>query len=154
GFALGAIVAGFVANHVVHAGIPPTTYLHLVGGLVVGVVLLFSSPLLIFANKLLQTKRHGIFAYGALAIGEGQQLERKWLHRVDGIDESVLEVPDFSATTDLYQVVANVYDMSTVPLDLKNMIPLVIATLLPFVPVALMAVPLDVILQQLVNLLL
>jgi hypothetical protein len=154
GFALGAIVAGYVANHVVHAGIPPTAYLHLVGGLVVGVVILFSGPLLIFSNKLLLTKRRGIFAYGALALGEGQQFERKWLNRVDSIDESALEVPDFSATTDLYQVVANVYDMSTVPLDLKDLIPLVIATLLPFVPVALMAVPLDVILQGLANLLL
>ena len=45
-------------------------------------------------------------------------------------------------------------DLNTVPLDLKNLIPLVTATLLPFVPVALMAVPLDVILQGLVKLLL
>jgi len=154
GFALGTIVAGFVANHVVHAGIPPTAYLYLVGGLVVGVVILFSGPLLLFSHKLFQTKRRGIFTYGALAIGEGQQFERKWLNRVGGIDENVLEVPDFSATTDLYQVVANVYDMSTVPLDLKDLIPLVAASLLPFVPVALMAVPLNVILQGLVNLLL
>jgi len=154
GFALGAIVAGFVANHVVHAGIPLAAYLYLVGGLVVGVVILFSGPLLLFSKKLFLTKRHGIFTYGALAIGEGQQFERKWLNRADGIDEAALEVPDFSATTDLYQVVANVYDMSTVPLDLKDLIPLAIATLLPFAPVALMAVPLDVLLQGLVSLLL
>ena len=44
--------------------------------------------------------------------------------------------------------------MSTIPLDLSNLSPLVIATLLPFVPVALMVVPLNVILQQLVKFLL
>jgi hypothetical protein len=44
--------------------------------------------------------------------------------------------------------------MGTLPLDLKDLIPLAIATLLPFVPVALMAVPLDRLLGQLVNLLL
>ena len=66
----------------------------------------------------------------------------------------MLEAPDFSATTDLYQVVSNVYDMGTIPLDLKDLVPLAIATLLPFVPVALMAVPLDVLLRQLANLLL
>jgi len=154
GFALGAIVAGFVANHVVHAGVPPKAYLHLVGGLGLGVAILFSGPLLIFSGKLLQAKRRGIFEYGALAIGEGQQFERKWLHRVEGIDESALEVPDFSATTDLYQVVSNLYDMGTVPLDMHSVASLVIATLLPFVQVALMAVPLNVLLQGLANLLL
>jgi len=154
GCALGAIAAGFVANHIVHSGVPLTAYIHLVGGLVVSVVLLFSGPLLMFSGKLLQAKRRGIFAYGALAIGEGQQFERKWLHRAEGLDEGVLEVPDFSATADLYQVVANVHDMNVIPLDLKNLIPLIVATLLPFVPVMLMAVPLDVILAQLANLLL
>jgi len=83
------------------------------------------------------------------------QFEWKWLHRADGLDEGVLEVPDFSATTDLYQVVANVYDMNTIPLDLKNLIPLIVATLLPFGPVVLMAVPpLDLILQNLAKFLL
>ena len=154
GCALGAIAAGFVANHIVHMGVAPTAYLYLIGGLVVVVVILFSAPLLIFSGKLLQAKRRGIFAYGALAIGEGQQFERKWLNRVEDLDEHTLEVPDFSATTDLYQVVANVHNMSTIPLDLSNLIPLVIATLLPFVPVALMVVPLNVILQQLVKFLL
>jgi hypothetical protein len=154
GCAFGAVAAGFVANHIVHMGVAPTAYLYLVGGLVVGVVILFSAPLLIFSGKLLQVKRGGIFAYGALATGEGQQFERKWLNRVEDLDEHTLEVPDFSATTDLYQVVANVHNMSTIPLDLSNLTPLVIATLLPFVPVALMAVPLDVLVQQLVNLLL
>jgi hypothetical protein len=154
GFALGAFVAGFVPNHVVHAGVPPTAYLHLIGSLVVCVVLLFSEPLLVSSTKLRQAKRRGMYAYGALATGEGQQFERKWLNRVEGVDESVLEAPDFSATTDLYQVVGNVYQMATVPLDLNSLRSLIIATLLPFVPVVLMVVPLDVILQQLAKLLL
>jgi len=154
GCALGAIVAGFVANHIVHAGVPPTAYLYLIGGLVVGVVLLFSGPLFMFSDKLLRAQRQGIFEYGALATGEGQQFERKWLNRVGPLDEGVLEVPDFSATTDLYQVVSNVYEMGTIPLDLKDLVPLAAATLLPFVLVALMTVPLDVLLRQLANLLL
>jgi hypothetical protein len=154
GCALGAIVAGFVANHVVHAGVPPTTYLHLIGGLVIGVVLLFTSPLLAFSSRLIQARQRGIFAYGALATAEGQQFERKWLNRVEDMDESVLEIPDFSATADLYGVVANVSEMRTLSLDLKDLVPLVIATLLPFAPVALMIAPLDVILQNLVKLML
>jgi hypothetical protein len=137
-----------------YMGVPLAAYFYLIGGSVVCVLILFSGPLLAFSVKLLRARRQGIFAYGALATGEGQQFERKWLNRARPFDEGVLEVPDFSATTDLYQVVSNVYDMGTIPLDLKDLIPLAIATLLPFVPVALMAVPLDTLLRQLANLLL
>jgi hypothetical protein len=147
-------MAGFIANHVVHAGIPLIVYLYPIGGLVIFIILLFSSPLLAFSRKLLRARRHGVFVYGALATAEGRQFEKKWIDRADGLDESVLEAPDFSATTDLYQVVTNVYATGTIPLDLRDLAPLATATLLPFAPVALMAVPLEVLLQQLANLLL
>ena len=88
------------------------------------------------------------------ALSEGQQFERKWLHRAGSIDASMLEASDFSATTDLYQVVSNVYAMGVMPMDLRNLVILMLATLLPFAPVALIAVPLDVVLTKLSELLL
>jgi Protein of unknown function (DUF1269) len=42
-------------------------------------------------------------ASGTLASDVGRQFERKWLTRTEAIDAGALEVPDFSATTDLYQ---------------------------------------------------
>jgi hypothetical protein len=154
GMALGAIVAGMVANRVVHAGALLTAYTHFMIALVVCVVLLFSKPLLVFTSKLLHTKWRGTFACGALATGEGGQFEHKWLKRPESMDESALAAPDFSATTDLYQVVANVYNMGIIPLDLRNILLLIVATLLPFVPVAFMAIPLDTILARVAGLLL
>jgi uncharacterized membrane protein len=65
-----------------------------------------------------------------------------------------LEVPDFSATTDLYQIVSNVREMKEVPVDLIQLRSLIIAVLLPFLPVALAAVPLRKILETVVKLLL
>jgi hypothetical protein len=154
GMAFGAIVAGRVANRVVHAGAPLTAYTPFIVALVVCVVLLFGGPLLVFTGKLFHTKWRGTFEYGALATGEGGQFEHKWLKRPERIDASALEVPDFSATTDLYQVVANVYDMGIIPLDLRNILLLIVATLLPFVPVAFMAIPLEAILAHVAELLL
>ena len=154
GLALGAMGAGMVANRVVHAGASPTAYIHFVVALVVCVVVLFSGPLLVFTGKLSYAKWCGTFEYGALALSEGQQFECKWLNRASSIDTSMLEVPDSSATTDLYQVVSNVYAMGVTPIDLRNLIFLMIATLLPFAPVALMDVPLDVVLSKLSGLLL
>jgi hypothetical protein len=54
----------------------------------------------------------------------------------------------------LAQVVSNVYAMDVIPIDLRNLVLLILATLLPFAPVALMAVPLDVGLTKLSELLL
>jgi hypothetical protein len=154
GLALGAIGAGMVANRVIHAGASPTAYILFVVALVVCVVVLFSGPLLVFTDKLFYAKWRGTFQYGALALSEGQQFERKWLTRAGSIDASVLEASDFSATTDLYQVVSNVYAMGVIPMDLRNLVFLTLATLLPFAPVALVAVPLDVVLTKLSELLL
>ena len=135
------------------AAAPLSAHIHLVIALVVGVVILFSGPLLVFTGKLLQEKWRGTFEYGALAHAQGQQFEQKWLKHAQGIDADMLSAPDFSATTDLYQVVANVYDMRAIPIDLRNLIVLILATLLPFLPVVFMAMPLDVILTKLLGLL-
>ena len=67
---------------------------------------------------------------------------------------SALEVPDFSSTTDLYQIVSNVREMKELPFDLIQLRSLIIAVLLPFVPVALAAVPLRTILETVTKLLL
>ena len=154
GLALGAIAAGAEANSVAYAGASPLAFRNVAIGLLVFMLVLSAGPLTVFVRKLRAAKRRGTFEYGALGCAVGRVFERRWLGRAGGVDESVLDAPDFSATTDLFQVVANVYEMDSLPFGLKNLTELVCATLLPFVPVALMAVPLDVILEKFAKLLL
>jgi hypothetical protein len=116
--------------------------------------ILFAAPLLAFTPVLINTWRRGIFEYGALARREGKVFERKWLGPDAKIDESALELQDFSATTDLYQIVSNVYAMRFFPLSLKDILILIVAMLLPFVPILLIAVPADMILAWIKGLLL
>jgi hypothetical protein len=71
----------------------------------------------------------------------GHAFERRWLPR--RADQGALDKPDFSATTDLYSIVANVHAIRPVPVDLKNLIALPVALVAPFVPVVLLAFPLD-----------
>lgn len=49
--------------------------------------------------------------------------------------------------------ISNVYQIKTVPIDLQHLIAVVIVVLLPFLPVLLFDVPLNVILPDLVKLL-
>ena len=118
------------------------------------ILILFVAPLMMFLRKLRQTKKRGIFEYGALAGGVGLQFERKWLNNSKGIDGDALTAPDFSATTDMYSVAANAYGMKEVPFGLSNIGNLVLAALIPFVPIALLAVPLNVVLKELTKLVL
>lgn len=143
GMGLSAIVAGSVANHVVHAGTPLAEYRYYVGALVLVVVALVAGPTSVFSRRLLDAWRHGLFEYGALADRVGLAFERRWMAKTPPEKGSPLEVPDFSATTDLYAIVANVYAMQFAPLDLRSVVLLILATLLPFVPVVFAAAPLD-----------
>ncbi len=101
----------------------------------------------------MQVWRRAAFEYGALAERMGVAFEDKWLNREQLMDPTILEHQDFSATTDLYQVVANIYEMRLIPIDVKSLVMLVGAMLLPFVPVVLLAVPADQILTGLKGLL-
>ncbi len=152
-FGFGVIIAGTLANRVVHEGASPLSFKYAALGLALVVLTLFTSPLLVFAGPLLEQWRRGVLEYGALANRVGHEFESKWLDRQHAPAEDLLNVQAFSATTDLYQVVANVYEMRFVPVDLISVVLLLAATLAPLVPVVLMSAPLDVMLKSLASLL-
>ena len=86
--------------------------------------------------------------------GPGWRSIREQVARARGsVDRAALEKPDFSATADLYSVASNVYAIRFVPVDLKNLIALAVALLLPFGPVVLLAIPVKTILKGLQKLL-
>jgi hypothetical protein len=154
GAALATIAAGRVANAALHESGTLTEQRNLVFGTVASVVIMFAGPLLVFSAKLLREWRRGSFEYGALASALGYEFERKWFSRDRKIGKDILDVPDFSSATDLYQVVSNVYAMRLIALDLKSLLLLAGAALLPFVPIALSEMPIDVFLKQVKALLL
>ncbi len=150
--ALGALAAGRVANEI-HAGATLTSFHIFIIIFAVGVVVFFNAPLVFFFNHLVKAWRRGTLEYGALADKFGIQFERRWFSHGAPLDETVLERPDFSSATDLFQVVDRAYAMWLLPLHPKSIMMLAVATLLPFVPAALVAAPFDVIVKKLAGLL-
>src|SRR5215475_10080863 len=147
-FALGAIVAGQVANRIMFHGESLATFKHIAIGLVVFVLILFVGPLTLFIGKLRGTKRRGDFVYGALAGEVGRQFERDCLKRERGSDDEAPNAQDFTSAANIYGIVANVYGMKDFPFGLRNLGLLIAATLAPFVPVALMVMPLTEIIKD------
>jgi hypothetical protein len=151
-FALGTIAAGGVANRIIYHGQPPLEFKPVLVALVLFVVVFCTGPLCVFLGVLIRLKRQGAVAYGALASALGQQFETRWLRSAEERTPEILEVQDFSATTDLYSVVANVHALRPLPISVQDLAGIVIAALVPALPVALVVFPLDVILKEIIKL--
>lgn len=143
--AFGCIVAGATANEVLYDGKPLTDYIFPIITLVGVVLVIFVSPLLAFSRPLFQLRERGTLMYGRLATALGGEFEKKWLR--SSVQSDSLEAPDFSATIDLYSIVANIRSIRTVPMDWKSAAMLVVAALVPLIPVVLIAVPTEKIVQ-------
>lgn len=152
--ALGAVVAGATANQIRKTGAQPESFWMTPLALVAAVIVVFTGPLLLFSSHLLRAWRRGTLQYSALAGSLGRQFEKKWLRAGATVDEEALGVPDFSTTTDLYQVASNVYEVRLIPISVASLGILVGMALIPFVVLAVMFTPIDVIVREIAKLLL
>ena len=141
GFAFTAIIAGGIANRLIHSGAHLMTYRDLIIGVIVFVGLFCLAPLALFAPVLRRLRIRAVFEYGRLAGNVGDVLGHKWLSQKENIQPDVLAAPDFSATTDLYSIVGNVYKIAHLPISFPACRELLILIALPFVPVLLLAAP-------------
>ena len=145
GLALGSVGAGTLAADTLLGESSPYAFGNLaaIAGALVIATGVFTLPLFCFSGPLRRARLRGLVDYGPLAGALGRRFEARWFAPDQAVEDDALAAPDFSATTDLYSIVANVHRMSLVPVGLKDLAPLVVATLLPFIPVALLVVPVD-----------
>jgi hypothetical protein len=135
--AMGSAIAGTLANLMLHDQRASTSLTPVVVATVVFILLLCAGPLLTFIKPMREAQDDAELSYGALATSLGQQLEDRWLPKAERLDADALGAPDFSSTADLFSVTAHVDEMRPIPIQLKDFIPLLAATLLPFLPIIL-----------------
>jgi hypothetical protein len=145
--ALSVPIAGTVMQGILFGGRTLPDFKYVIAGIVVVEMVLFIGPLFLLGSALLRARTRGIFQYGALAEAVGQQFESRWLRSPSVVGAEALAAPDFSATTDLYSIAANAHGMGLVPLNIAQVVPLVTFILMPFVPVVLVALPINDILS-------
>jgi hypothetical protein len=138
--AIGTVAAMALRHSVVVEHRPPSEHAGLMMALLAGVLVVAAGPLLPLARPIRRAQLRGVIEYGTLANQLGRRFEERWLYR-DVIRADALGSPDFSATTDLYSIAANVTRVRLLPFDLRAVLTLLLATLLPFVPVAFLTVP-------------
>ena len=142
-FGIGAIVASDIAEKVLIGGQPLIAYKYVIGAHAATTLMFFGGPMLLLMKPLTTLKARGTLDYGRLASEVGHQFERKWIARSPSDSPQALDAPDFSATTDLFAIAANVRSINVFVLDLELALMLVLASLLPYVPLVFAVMPLD-----------
>lgn len=143
-FAMSATAAGAAADYILNEGGSILELKGFLAGMGVFILLLYIAPLIFFFRPLFRAKDEALLRYESLAESFWQAFERKWMHSrrspptPDGIAE-----PDFSALADLGTLVQTVREMKVIPVTKEGVLPLVMAIVLPLVPVLAMAIPLQ-----------
>lgn len=100
-------------------------------------------PLLVVVLALIKVKKKALFEFGALVTHHDQLFDAKWIEDHSPTGEEILGNPDASSLADLGTSFDVVRDMSFIPIDKPTLIGLVVAAVLPMIPVIVFATPIN-----------
>ena len=135
-FAFGSAIAGTLANLVIHEGHSPTTLTPVIIATIAFILLISAGPLLAFVRPMREAQDDAELSYGALATSLGQRFEERWLPRGN----------DFPRCTWGYRLLGHYrpfqrggqrHAHATDPYRDQGLLPLLLATFLPFLPIIL-----------------
>ncbi len=153
--AFAAVVSAAFADEILHKGesLNSLKY-HAIVFLVTALVVLHA-PLLAFSGKLTRCRFAGLLEFGALVWRHDQAFDEKWIKSRPGANqESLLGSQDVQSLADIATCYEHVDRMWPLPFDTKAFAVLVLAALLPMVPLLGTAIPLHEIFMKLGELLL
>jgi hypothetical protein len=143
-FAVGAIGAATVGEAIIFDGRMASEFRYFIATHVLTVLAVFVGPLIPLSIPLLRLQAHGTIGYGRLASNLGRQFERRWIDAGRReVDPDTLAASDFSATTDLFSIVANAQSINPLILEVRDIAMLVVATLLPYLPIVFAVFPVE-----------
>ncbi|TWI04976.1 hypothetical protein IP90_01118 [Luteimonas cucumeris] len=149
-FAGSVLLAGSVIDHILYLGATLQSLKLLLLSYAIGATLVSIAPLFLMCPKLLVLKRRSILEYSVLGHLGVHAFDRHWLGTGTSTDgTSLLESAQPSALADFGAVFNTVRGMSVVPMTRYNLLWIMLAVLLPLVPVLFVAVPINEILQKL-----
>jgi hypothetical protein len=145
--AIGAWLAGVLANRIFYSEAKLPDFKMQIATTVILVIFVFVGPLLVFAPKIAEAKRTGLFEYGALAQRYVREFDVKWLRAGAPADEVLVGSGDIQSLADLANSFEVVRTMRMAPVALQDIIRLAIAVLVPIVPLLLTVMPLEELLK-------
>ena len=147
--ALSSVLAARLGHEVLHHGLRLHDSLWMLGVWAALVVVLFVSPLLVFAPDLTRLRARALREYGALVARHNRLVHRRWIRGERVADDALLSAPEIGPVADTLALYEAVEALRPVPFGTRNLVPLALAALVPMVPVVALEIPLRDILVKL-----
>ena len=145
----GAVLAGMLANRILHLGARLPEFKAEIVLMLFFVQFLVFGPLFAFAAQLARAKRTGLGEYGSLAARYVREFDGKWLRGGAAPGEPLVGTADLQSLADLGNSFEVVKGMRLAPVTRDAILQLAAATLLPVVPLLLTMMPWDELLKRL-----
>lgn len=145
----GILVSANCMNHVIHLGETIEQQKHLMFGYVLLSCGLLMSPVLLLGRRLFRVKQKALLAYSELGHLSASDFGERWLQ--SGTTKSLLDSGDSSALADYGSVYASVRGMSIFPMTRSTVVWFVLIAASPFLPLFLVAMPLEELFNRLVS---
>ena len=144
---------GNLATRVVILGVPLIQFKAEIAMMVVLMLCVTLSPLLVFAPQLSEAKRKGLREYRILAMRYMREFDAKWLRGSVTGPEPLVGSADVQSLADMDSSYDIVRTMRTAPVTKDTVFRLIVATLVPIVPLLLTMMPLEELLRKLTGIL-
>lgn len=151
--AQGSLLAGMMANRILHAGARLPEFKVELIGLVGVMVFAILGPMLAFAPQLAAAKRNGLREYGTLAQAYAREFDRKWLRGGAAPGEALVGSADIQSLADLGNSIGVIQSMRMAPFNLRTVFELGVMTLLPVGPLLLTMISLEELLDRVLKVL-
>jgi hypothetical protein len=150
--AVSAVMSGGFAYEILHRGSSLNSLKYHVVVFVVLAIAILHAPLFAFTGRLARCRFKGLLDFGTLIGSHDRAFDEKWVKPVGTNQEGLLGSPDVTSLSDIALVYEHVYRMQLVPFDKKAVVVLVVAALVPMIPLVGTAIPLQEIFAKLAEL--
>jgi hypothetical protein len=148
-FAIGSVVSSIWAGQIVFYGASVRDFEKSFVVYLLLALLLSFGPLLVFTGKLNRLRLSGLRDYGALASRQAHLFDDKWIRSAGPEGQSILGRHDIGSLCDMNNSYRTVSKIKLVPLDLRSIVVIAGAALIPMAPLILMKLPLKEVLKAL-----
>lgn len=139
-FVMSAVISAGAAFRIVYEGANVTSFGFPLVILIAITQLLFLGPLIVFCPALARSRRTALSSYGALVDGYNRAFQKKWVEATP-TDEHLLGSSDIQSLADLGNGFRFVSEMRITPFGRRSVVQLILAVVLPVIPLLLLVVP-------------
>ena len=149
-----ALFAAMLLTRILHGGYVLFDFKAALAFLVVAPVAVVMAPLLAFSVQLTQARWRGSRNYGLLMSEYAQAFDGKWFATPSQPRSELLGSEDIEVLDSMVDSYRAAYEMRVFPMSRSTLTRLLLASALPYVPLALTVVPVEVLVQELIKLVL